>query len=76
MSGYQAITIAGGDTATPLSLTKRIQFISSVCDLSKVRFLDCGCGAGEYVFALREKYGTDAWGIEYLEDKFVERGES
>ena len=69
MSGYQAISIAGGDTATPLSLTKRIQFISGVCDLSKVRFLDCGCGAGEYVFTLREKYGTDAWGIEYLEDK-------
>jgi cyclopropane fatty-acyl-phospholipid synthase-like methyltransferase len=34
-----------------------------------VRFLDCGCGAGEYVFALRDKYGTDAWGIEYLENK-------
>jgi ubiquinone/menaquinone biosynthesis C-methylase UbiE len=31
--------------------------------------LDCGCGAGEYVFALRETWGTDAWGIEYLEDK-------
>jgi SAM-dependent methyltransferase len=69
MSGYQAISVAGGDTATPLSLTKRVQFISHVCDLSKVRFLDCGCGAGEYVFALRDKYGADAWGIEYLENK-------
>jgi len=69
MSGYQAIAVAGGDTATPLSLTKRVQFISGVCNLSKVRFLDCGCGAGEYVFTLREKYGTDAWGIEYLENK-------
>jgi SAM-dependent methyltransferase len=69
MSGYQAISVAGGDTATPLSLTKRVQVLSRVCNLSKVRFLDCGCGAGEYVFALRDKYGTDAWGIEYLENK-------
>jgi SAM-dependent methyltransferase len=69
MSGYQTISVAGGDTATPVSLAKRVRFISQVCDLPKVKLLDCGCGAGEYVFALRERYGTDAWGIEYLENK-------
>ena len=67
--GYQSITIAGGDTATPLNLQKRIRFLARVCDLRVVKFLDCGCGAGEYVFALRQAFGTDAWGIEYSEEK-------
>jgi SAM-dependent methyltransferase len=66
---FDAIHVAGGDTATPLSLEKRLRFISQVCDLAKVRFLDCGCGAGEYVFALIEKFQADAWGIEYLPEK-------
>lgn len=69
MANYAEIKVAGGDTATPLSLAKRIRLISRACDLTKVRFLDCGCGAGEYVFALRDEFGTDAWGIEYLEEK-------
>lgn len=69
MANYSEIPISGGDTAMPISLTKRIRLISKVCDLSKSRFLDCGCGAGEYVFALRDEFGTDAWGVEYLEDK-------
>jgi ubiquinone/menaquinone biosynthesis C-methylase UbiE len=75
MAHYAEIKAAGGDTAMPMNLGKRMRIISEVCDLSKVRFLDCGCGAGEYVFALRDKYGTDAWGIEYLADK-VAKGKS
>ena len=69
MNNYAGIQIAGGDTAMPLSMAKRVRLISEVADLSKVRFLDGGCGAGEYVFALVEQFGTDAWGIEYLPDK-------
>jgi ubiquinone/menaquinone biosynthesis C-methylase UbiE len=66
---YQSIQIAGGDTATPINLRKRVGFLSGLCDLRSVRFLDCGCGAGEYVFALRDSFGTDAWGIEYSAEK-------
>ncbi len=76
MTQYDEIRIAGGDTATPLSLAKRLRLIEEVCDLPNVKFLDCGCGAGEYVFALREKYGTDAWGIEFLEDKVAKAKEN
>src|SRR5947208_2551366 len=68
-SAYHGIRVAGGDTATPLSLGKRIRFIAQVCDLTRVRFLDCGCGAGEYVFALIDQFHADAWGIEYLPEK-------
>lgn len=66
---YAEIRIGGADTSAPLNLAKRIRLIARYCDLSKVRFLDCGCGAGEYVFALRDEYGTDAWGIEYSKAK-------
>jgi len=66
---YQAIQIAGGDTAMPLNLRKRIDFMAGCCDLRSSRFLDCGCGAGEYVFALRDLFGTDAWGVEFSADK-------
>ena len=69
MSTYQHIRIAGGDTSQPLCLTKRLKLLSRLCDLSRTRLLDCGCGAGEYVFALMEQYGADAWGIEYQGDK-------
>ena len=69
MSKHLEIKIAGGDTATPVSLAKRINLIAQVCDLTKVKLLDCGCGAGEYVFALRDRYGADAWGVEFLEEK-------
>jgi SAM-dependent methyltransferase len=71
MTDYPDIQVAGGDTATPVNLQKRVRFISGLCDLRSVRFLDCGCGAGEYVFALRDWFGTDAWGIEYSPEKVL-----
>jgi ubiquinone/menaquinone biosynthesis C-methylase UbiE len=72
MTKYGAIQITGKDSSAPTNLEKRVRLISRVCDLSKVRFLDCGCGKGSYVFALRDKYHADAWGVEYSEEKVAE----
>jgi SAM-dependent methyltransferase len=56
---------AGGDTATPLNLAKRMRLIERhVGPLGKRRVLDCGCGAGEYVRALLAR-GADAFGVEF-----------
>lgn len=60
---------AGGDTATPLNLQKRIRAIEQqVGPVTGRRLLDCGCGSGDYVRALTD-LGADAWGIEHSEDK-------
>lgn len=56
---------AGGDTATPLNLAKRLALIERfAAPLAKQRVLDCGCGAGEYVRALLAR-GADAFGVEF-----------
>jgi SAM-dependent methyltransferase len=56
---------AGGDTATPLNLRKRLRWIERAgAPLAKQRVLDCGCGAGEYVRALLA-LGADAHGVEF-----------
>ena len=68
MSSYK-ITVAGGDTATPLDLAKRLNLIRQYLVPNVSRVLDGGCGEGEYVLALRHKYNVEAWGIEYLENK-------
>ena len=72
MNGRQpplTIRPAGGDTATPLNLQKRIRAIEQrVGPVNGLRLLDCGCGEGDYVRALTA-LGADAWGIEYSEDK-------
>jgi SAM-dependent methyltransferase len=66
------IRAAGGDTATPLNLQKRVDWIERVAGpLRGKRVIDCGCGAGEYVRSLNAR-GADAWGIEYSEDKIRE----
>jgi ubiquinone/menaquinone biosynthesis C-methylase UbiE len=66
------IQIAGGDTATPLNLQKRLDWIGVVAGPLRGRsVIDCGCGAGEYVRALAN-LGADAWGIEYSADKIDE----
>jgi ubiquinone/menaquinone biosynthesis C-methylase UbiE len=70
MSGYESITIAGGDTATPLNLEKRLRVLLPFVEPGQTtRFLDCGCGAGDYVLALASRYGVDAFGVEYSADK-------
>jgi SAM-dependent methyltransferase len=66
------IQAAGGDTATPLNLQKRLDWISAVAGpLRGKSAIDCGCGAGEYVRALTN-LGADAWGIEYSAEKIGE----
>lgn len=56
---------AGGDTATPLNLRKRLRFIERAAGpLAKQRVLDCGCGEGDYVGALLA-LGADAHGVEF-----------
>jgi SAM-dependent methyltransferase len=66
------IQVAGGDTATPLNLQKRLDWIRAVAGpLEGKSAIDCGCGAGEYVRALTA-LGADAWGIEYSAEKIGE----
>jgi SAM-dependent methyltransferase len=64
----QPIQIAGGDTGTPLNLRKRVDLLLKNCPIAKPRFLDAGCGAGEYV-AEFARHGWDAHGIEYQDTK-------
>jgi ubiquinone/menaquinone biosynthesis C-methylase UbiE len=68
---YSDIVPAGGDTATPLNLTKRLSFFQRHGALEGARVLDCGCGAGEYVAALR-RAGSEAYGVEFLAEKIAE----
>jgi len=68
-SSTLTIEPAGGDTATPLNLQKRVREIErQVGPVKGLRVLDCGCGAGDYVRAL-SGLGADSWGIEYSEEK-------
>jgi ubiquinone/menaquinone biosynthesis C-methylase UbiE len=68
VGSYTSIQPAGGDTATPLNLRKRLSLILGFGRLSGLRVIDCGCGAGDYVVALRQ-LGADAWGVEYDAEK-------
>jgi SAM-dependent methyltransferase len=72
-SDYMDIGVAGGDTAQPAALRKRLKIIQRYLRPKHRRFLDCGCGSGEYVFQLVEQCGLDAYGIEYDIEK-VRRG--
>ncbi len=49
----------------PLTLAKRLAVINAFLEPGKHRFLDCGCGVGEYVRVLTEVSHQDACGIEY-----------
>ena len=69
--GYENIRIAGGDTAKPLAMAKRLAIIQRCLQPQERRFLDCGCGAGEYMLALFERCGLDAQGIEFDEPRFA-----
>lgn len=68
-AGFTNIKIAGGDTAQPLAMRKRLEVIRSHIRPGTAKFLDCGCGAGAYVLALIDTLGLDAYGIEYSEVK-------
>src|SRR5258708_4553765 len=67
-AAYADIKPAGGDTATPLNLSKRLRAIEQYAAIDGKQILDCGCGAGEYVQAFRNR-GAEAWGIEFSKEK-------
>jgi SAM-dependent methyltransferase len=64
-TAYTKIEIAGGDTAQPIAMAKRLAVIERHLQPAARRFLDCGCGAGEYVLALSDRFGLDAYGVEF-----------
>jgi SAM-dependent methyltransferase len=69
--GALEIAPAGGDTATPRNLRKRLDLLEALLPpLPGLRVLDAGCGAGEYVRALVAR-GADALGIECSEEKLA-----
>ncbi len=72
--GYADIPIAGGDTATPLSLAKRVALIGRYLERGRSRVIDCGCGEGSYVEELGRRFAVDSVGIEYLPDKVAQAG--
>ena len=59
-TAFGKIRMAGGDSAKPLAMAKRLSVIERHLVPPARRFLDCGCGSGEYVLALIERFGLDA----------------
>lgn len=64
-------TPRGGDTGVVINLQKRLKLIRKYTLNGKTRFLDCGCGRGQYVSALLD-LGVDVWGIEFENAKVQE----
>lgn len=62
---FKDIRIAGGDTAVPMAMAKRLDAIRPFLVGKRGRFLDCGCGSGAYVAALQNQFGLDVHGIEH-----------
>jgi ubiquinone/menaquinone biosynthesis C-methylase UbiE len=58
----------GGDTATPLSLRRRVDLLDRLAPVAGADVLDCGCGEGSYVFELARR-GARAFGVEYQAEK-------
>jgi len=69
LAAYDTIPIAGGDTSKPLAMAKRLQVIQRYLRPSARGFLDCGCGSGQYVLELIQRFGLDAHGIEFDAEK-------
>jgi ubiquinone/menaquinone biosynthesis C-methylase UbiE len=67
---YENIRPSGGDTGSSLNLRKRMSLIQNVTEIKGKKFLDCGCGSGQYVQACLNS-GADAYGIEYESEKVV-----
>jgi SAM-dependent methyltransferase len=68
-AGYASIPGGGTDTVQPLNVQKRLKLIERHLRPHHNRFIDCGCGAGQYVFQLIEQFGLDAYGIEFEAEK-------
>lgn len=69
------VSIAGGDTAEPLNLQKRVAIVRRVLvgaagELTGRTLLDCGCGAGAYARAYAQ-LGARVVGIEFNRDKLA-----
>jgi SAM-dependent methyltransferase len=61
---YNDAHLANCSTAKPITLDKRLAIISRHLAPGGGRFLDCGCGIGQYVRPLCQ-LGLDASGVEY-----------
>lgn len=68
-STFQDIPIAGGDTAVPQTMAKRLGLMDPFLMGKTGRFLDCGCGGGSYVLAIQERYGLETHGVEHEQRK-------
>ena len=69
--GALAIAPAGGDTAAPRNLARRLRWIERCAGaLAGRRVLDAGCGAGGYVRALSAQ-GASAHGVEIDAEKLA-----
>ncbi len=66
---FQDIRIAGGDTAVPLAMAKRLRVIGRHVTPGQGRFLDCGCGSGAYVVAVEQAFRLETHGIEHDQGK-------
>ncbi len=64
--------VAGGDTAEPRNVRKRVDILRRHLPAGARRVLDGGCGRGGYVVALREQPGLAAFGIEYQAEKVLD----
>jgi SAM-dependent methyltransferase len=64
--------IAGGDTAAPISVRKRVAILREHLPDSALRVLDGGCGRGGYVRAIQEDIGVTAIGVEFRAEKIDE----
>ncbi len=71
MTAYADISVGGTDTAAPLNVAARLRMMDDLVPLAGARVIDCGCGAGGYVRALRG-LGIDAVGVEHSADKVAE----
>jgi ubiquinone/menaquinone biosynthesis C-methylase UbiE len=65
---YNNIKPGGGDTGAVLNLKKRISLIQRTLNIGGKKFIDCGCGTGQYLLAILDQ-GADVYGIEDNIDK-------
>lgn len=62
---FNDIQIAGGDTAVPMAMAKRLETLRPFLSGKSGRFLDCGCGSGAYVVAIKNQFPLEVHGIEH-----------